>query len=72
MLCPKCDNETVKNTALGKEFYYCRTCKEEVIALRCSVCNITIANAVYIYPLEPVCEFCHQQYHNVGEDELPF
>lgn len=31
MKCPK-DNEheVVKNTAMGKEFYYCRGCKDEV------------------------------------------
>lgn len=30
MICKVCYNKAVKNQALGKEFYYCRTCKEEV------------------------------------------
>lgn len=32
MICPKCKNKGVLNTALGKEFYYCRTCKNEITA----------------------------------------
>lgn len=30
MICSKCNNAGVKNTVLGKEFYYCRTCKDEI------------------------------------------
>lgn len=30
MVCNKCFNPGVKNEVLGKEFYYCRTCKDEI------------------------------------------
>ena len=30
IICPKCRDNGVKNSAGGKEFYYCRTCKEEI------------------------------------------
>lgn len=30
MICPKCSNAGVENQALGKTFYYCRTCKDEI------------------------------------------
>jgi hypothetical protein len=30
MICSKCHTEAVKNSALGKDFLYCRQCKEEV------------------------------------------
>ena len=30
MICTKCSNEGILNTANGKEFYYCRSCKEEI------------------------------------------
>ena len=30
MVCNKCNNVAVKNIVLHKEFYYCRTCKDEV------------------------------------------
>lgn len=30
MVCGTCKDTGVKNTALGKEFYYCRTCKKEI------------------------------------------
>lgn len=29
-VCPKCNGEAVWNQALGKDFWYCRTCKEEI------------------------------------------
>lgn len=31
MICKKCNTEGVKNQAMGKEFYYCRNCKEEIM-----------------------------------------
>ena len=30
MICSKCKNQGILNSAGGKEFYYCRTCKEEI------------------------------------------
>jgi len=30
MICPKCKVAGIKNCANGKDFYYCRTCKEEI------------------------------------------
>lgn len=30
MICTKCNNDGVESQALGKTFYYCRTCKEEI------------------------------------------
>lgn len=30
MVCKKCQNSGVYNEILGKGFYYCRTCKEEI------------------------------------------
>jgi hypothetical protein len=30
MICNQCKNEGVENQALGKTFYYCRTCKIEI------------------------------------------
>jgi hypothetical protein len=30
--CPKCWTEAVPNQVLGKDFWYCRTCKVEVFA----------------------------------------
>lgn len=30
MICQKCKNEGVRNSVLGKEFYYCRTCTDEI------------------------------------------
>lgn len=30
MICQKCNNKSVLNSCLGKDFYYCRNCKEEV------------------------------------------
>lgn len=30
MICGKCNQPGVKNSALNKEFYYCRTCKDEI------------------------------------------
>jgi hypothetical protein len=30
MICRKCKNPGIRNEVLGKEFYYCRTCKEEI------------------------------------------
>ena len=30
MICNKCNDEGILNSALGQEFYYCRTCKEEI------------------------------------------
>jgi len=30
MTCNKCKTDGVKNTVLGKDFYYCRTCKIEI------------------------------------------
>lgn len=30
MICSKCNTEGVLNTVLGKDFYYCRTCKDEI------------------------------------------
>lgn len=29
----KCCGEVIKNTALGKDFYYCRGCKQELVPL---------------------------------------
>ena len=31
MTCTKCNTDCVKNSALNKEFWYCRQCKEEVL-----------------------------------------
>lgn len=31
MICPKCKSDGILNTILGKDFYYCRTCKEEIL-----------------------------------------
>lgn len=31
MICPKCKNDGIFNTVAGKDFYYCRSCKEEII-----------------------------------------
>lgn len=31
MICSKCKNDGILNQANGKEFYYCRTCREEII-----------------------------------------
>ena len=31
MVCPKCKNTGILNTVLGKDFYYCKTCKEEIL-----------------------------------------
>ena len=31
MVCPKCKNVGILNTVLGKDFYYCKTCKEEIL-----------------------------------------
>ncbi len=31
MICPKCTNPGVQNHANGKDFYYCRTCKDEIV-----------------------------------------
>lgn len=31
MICPKCKNEGVLNHAAGQHFYYCRTCKDEIL-----------------------------------------
>jgi ribosomal protein L37AE/L43A len=30
MICPKCGDKGVENSALGKKFWYCRTCKDEI------------------------------------------
>lgn len=30
MICNRCNQEGVRNQVLGKEFYYCRTCKDEI------------------------------------------
>lgn len=30
MTCSKCKNSGIYNEILGKGFYYCRTCKEEI------------------------------------------
>lgn len=30
MICQKCNNQGILNTVLGRDFYYCRTCKEEI------------------------------------------
>lgn len=30
MICQKCNNPGVLNSVLNKEFYYCRTCKDEI------------------------------------------
>lgn len=30
MVCSKCKNAGILNTVLGKNFYYCKTCKEEI------------------------------------------
>ena len=30
MVCKQCGSDAIKNTALGKSFYYCRTCKIEI------------------------------------------
>jgi hypothetical protein len=30
MICIKCNETGVLNSVLGKEFYYCRNCKEEI------------------------------------------
>ncbi len=30
MICGTCSTEGVENQVLGKVFYYCRTCKEEI------------------------------------------
>lgn len=32
MICHKCNNQGVENEALGKKFWYCRTCKDEITA----------------------------------------
>lgn len=31
MICPKCKNDGVLNQANGKDFYFCKTCREEII-----------------------------------------
>lgn len=31
MICSKCNNQGVENHALGKPFWYCRTCKDEIV-----------------------------------------
>ncbi len=31
MICPKCKSDGIKNFANGIPFYYCKTCKEEII-----------------------------------------
>jgi hypothetical protein len=30
MICTKCNSKGVENQALGKTFYYCRSCKDEI------------------------------------------
>lgn len=30
MICQTCSNPGVLNTVAGKDFYYCRTCKDEI------------------------------------------
>jgi DNA replicative helicase MCM subunit Mcm2 (Cdc46/Mcm family) len=30
MVCTKCKSDAILNTVLNKEFWYCRTCKDEV------------------------------------------
>lgn len=30
MICDKCNNMGIINTALNKSFYYCKNCKEEI------------------------------------------
>ena len=31
MVCSKCKNDGVLKTVLGKDFFYCRTCKDEIL-----------------------------------------
>lgn len=31
MICPKCKNDGILNQANGKDFYFCKTCREEII-----------------------------------------
>jgi hypothetical protein len=31
MVCKKCKSDGIKNVANNKEFYYCRTCKDEIL-----------------------------------------
>lgn len=30
MICQKCNNKGILNTVLGKDFFYCRNCKDEI------------------------------------------
>lgn len=41
MICSKCDNLGVQNTVLGKSFYYCRTCKDEITATKVKIITST-------------------------------
>lgn len=31
MICTKCKNDGVLNQANGKDFYFCKTCREEIV-----------------------------------------
>lgn len=33
MICTVCNNDGIQNTANGKDFWYCRTCKTEIFAV---------------------------------------
>jgi hypothetical protein len=49
MICTKCHSDGIENQALGKTFWYCRTCKDEILPekaygldanLVCEACGI--------------------------------
>jgi len=41
MKCPKCQNAGVQNECLGKSYWYCRTCQDEIIVPRPLTNHIT-------------------------------
>lgn len=47
VICNKCKTDAVINTAAGKQFWYCRTCKDEVIPE--GIKNKTVVNDEYYY-----------------------
>lgn len=36
MICQKCNNEGIKNSANHNEFWYCNICKEEILSFNAS------------------------------------
>lgn len=57
MICTKCNQSGILNQANGNSFYYCRTCKEEILLQQ--VDSLTVGTtAAELLKVYDCCNYC--------------